>query len=257
MDVDLCKTRAWEDLVELICDGKVLEATGRWLETAEKLLDGTFSRTLQTRVVLSAHAIAYHGDVVLGGARARDAEPPEEEVALCEASSELVGALESLARAAAEDRVKSDDVLRLERSWYGMEYHFNVWKVKDAASLEHELVRIGIAMESSMLSVCGPDALDANIDLGEERNAIREAQARDRALLREKLFTLSGQRAVDEFDIMIERVRRDRRSKQTPPSSPPNENLERRRRVREMKSAETSCAISRDKARVGGRVASR
>lgn len=257
MDVDLCKKRAWEDLVELICDGKVLEATGRWLETAEKLLDGTFSRTLQTRVVLSAHAIAYHGDVVLGGARARDAEPPEEEVALCEASSELVGALESLARAAAEDRVKSDDVLRLERSWYGMEYHFNVWKVKDAASLEHELVRIGIAMESSMLSVCGPDALDANIDLGEERNAIREAQARDRALLREKLFTLSGQRAVDEFDIMIERVRRDRRSKQTPPSSPPNENLERRRRVREMKSTETSCAISRDKARVGGRVASR
>ena len=257
MDVDLCKKRAWEDLVELICDGKVLEATGRWLETAEKLLDGTFSRTLQTRVVLSAHAIAYHGDVVLGGARARDAEPPEEEVALCEASSELVGALESLARAAAEDRVKSDDVLRLERSWYGMEYHFNVWKVKDAASLEHELVRIGIAMESSMLSVCGPDALDANIDLGEERNAIREAQARDRALLREKLFTLSGQRAVDKFDIMIERVRRDRRSKQTPPSSPPNENLERRRRARETKSAETSCAISRDKARVGGRVASR
>jgi len=257
LDVDLCKKRAWEDLVELICDGKVLEATGRWLETAEKLLDGTFSRTLQTRVVLSAHAIAHHGDVVLGGARARDAEPPEEEVALCEASSELVGALESLARAAAEDRVESDDVLRLERSWYGMEYHFNVWKVKDAASLEHELVRIGIAMESSMLSVCGPDALDANIDLGEERNAIREAQARDRALLREKLFTLSGQRAVDEFDIMIERVRRDRRSKQTPPSSPPNENLERRRRVREMKSTETSCAISRDKARVGGRVASR
>ena len=257
MDVDLCKRRAWEDLVELICDGKVLEATGRWLETAEKLLDGTFSRTLRTRVVLSAHAIAHHGDVVLGGARARDMEPPEEEVALCEASSELVGALESLARAAAEDRVESDDVLRLERSWYGMEYHFNVWKVKDAASLEHELVRIGIAMESSMLSVCGPDALDANIDLGEERNAIREAQARDRALLRERLFTLSGQRAVDEFDIMIERVRRDRRSKQTPPSSPPNENLERRRRAREMKSAETSCAISRDKARVGGGVASR
>ena len=257
MDVDLCKKRAWEDLVELICDGKVLEATGRWLETAEKLLDGTFSRTLQTRVVLSAHAIAHHGDVVLGGARARDTEPPEEEVALCEASSELVGALESLARAAAEDRVESDDVLRLERSWYGMEYHFNVWKVKDAASLEHELVRIGIAMESSMLSVCGPDALDANIDLGEERNAIREAQARDRALLRERLFTLSGQRAVDEFDIMIDRVRRDRRSKQTPPSSPPNENLERRRRARETKSAETSCAISRDKARVGGGVASR
>ena len=257
MDVDLCKKREWEDLVELICDGKVLEATGRWLETAEKLLDGTFSRTLRTRVVLSAHAIAHHGDVVLGGARARDAEPPEEEMALCEAASELVGALESLARAAAEDRVESDDVLRLERSWYGMEYHFNVWKVKDAASLEHELVRIGIAMESSMLSVCGPDALDANIDLGEERNAIREAQARDRALLRERLFTLSGQRAVDEFDIMIDRVRRDRRSKQTPPSSPPNENLERRRRARETKSAETSCAISRDKARVGGGVASR
>ena len=77
-------------MVELICDGKVLEATGRWLETAEKLLDGTFSRTLRTRVVLSAHAIAHHGDVVLGGARARDTEPPEEEVALCEASSELV-----------------------------------------------------------------------------------------------------------------------------------------------------------------------
>ena len=70
----ICASRAWEDLVEkLICDGKVLEATGGWLETAEKLLGGTFSRTLQAGVVLSAHAIAYHGDVVLGGARARDA----------------------------------------------------------------------------------------------------------------------------------------------------------------------------------------
>lgn len=251
LDVDLCEKREWEELVALITDGKVLEATTRWLECAESLLDGTFARSLRTRVVLSAHAIAHHGDVVLGGTRARDVEPPEEEVALSEASSELVGALEGLARAAAEDRVESDDIFRLERAWHGMEYHFHVWKVKDAASLEHELVRIGVAMESSMLSVCGPEALDANVNLGEERNAIREAQARDRTLLREKLFTLSGQRAVDEFDVMIDRVRRDKESKQTPPSSPPNENLERRRRARETKTHETHGAISRDKARFG------
>ena len=184
MDVDLCKKRAWEDLVELICDGKVLEATGRWLETAEKLLDGMFSRTLRTRVVLSAHAVAHHGDVVLGGARARDMEPPEEEVALCEASSELVGALESLARAAAEDRVKSDDVLRLERSWYGMEYHFNVWKVKDAASLEHELVRIGIAMESSMLSVWTGRTRREHRPRGGTKRDSRSTSARSRAFER-------------------------------------------------------------------------
>lgn len=251
LDVNLCEKREWEDLVAVITDEKVLEATTRWLETAESLLDGTFARSLRTRVVLSAHAIARHGDVVLGGTRARDVEPPEEEVALSEASSELVGALEGLARAAAEDRVESDDIFRLERAWHGMEYHFHVWKVKDAASLERELVRIGVAMESSMLSVCGSDALDANVDLGEERNAIREAQARDRTLLRERLFTLSGQRAVDEFDVMIDRVRRDKESKQAPPSSPPNENLERRRRARETKSAETHGAISRDKTQFG------
>ena len=90
-----------------------------------------------------------------------------------------------------KDSVQERDVLRLERSWYGMEYHFNVWKVKDAASLEHELVRIGIAMESSMLSVSadGRLSLEHRPRGGTKRDS-RSTSARSRAF--GKLFTLSG-----------------------------------------------------------------
>ena len=194
--------------------------------------------------------IRYHADVVLGGSNAEEA--PCEETSLIDSSKALVEAFDALALAVSSSTFSATITNAFERAWHTWTADFNCWKSKDAFSLTQELIRIGVAMESSMIRVCGArGALDSTVDLGEERNAIRSAQSHDRALLREKVFTLSGESAVDEFDAMIARVRAAGLSDEEAARAKDTrtDRLDERRRKREATSAQIAAAIAKDKER--------
>ena len=171
---------SFEEFMALIVAESTISLTRAWLERVEARSASKVGSSTP-RVVLSAYMILHHSDVVMGGSS-------PEEVSLLTSSRELVQALEAVAVAVAGSTASQRDVdslvARFGRSWNAFYCDWTVWKTKDAQSLENELVRIGVAMEASMFNVCGPNALDETVCLGEERNAIREAQKHDRALLR-------------------------------------------------------------------------
>ena len=231
-----------------LCDESVVARTTRLLERVQELskTDAKFP----AKMVLSAYMIRYHADVVLGGSNAEEA--PCEETSLIDSSKALVEAFDALALAVSSSTFSATITNAFERAWHTWTADFNCWKSKDAFSLTQELIRIGVAMESSMIRVCGArGALDSTVDLGEERNAIRSAQSHDRALLREKVFTLSGESAVDEFDAMIARVRAAGLSDEEAARAKDTrtDRLDERRRKREATSAQIAAAIAKDKER--------
>ena len=238
---------SFEEFMALIVAESTISLTRAWLERVEARSASKVGSSTP-RVVLSAYMILHHSDVVMGGSS-------PEEVSLLTSSRELVQALEAVAVAVAGSTASPRDVdslvARFGRSWNAFYCDWTVWKTKDAQSLENELVRIGVAMEASMFNVCGPNALDETVCLGEERNAIREAQKHDRALLREKISRLSGDDAAQRFDAMICRVREDalRQSDSKSGDESSSGNLEQRREAREAMNKRMADAIANDKAR--------
>lgn len=247
LDARLNGEHEYEGFEALLCDESVISLTTRLLARVEERGEAKFP----AKMVLSAYMICYHADVVLGGSNAK--EVPCEETSLIDSSKALVNAFDALALTMSRSGTFTATITNaFERAWHTWTADFKIWKSKDAFSLTQELIRIGVAMESSMIRVCGArGALDSTVDLGEERNAIRSAQSHDRALLREKVFTLSGKSAVDEFDAMITRVRaaglsdeESARAKDTR-----TDRLDERRRKREATSAQIAAAIEKDKER--------
>lgn len=255
LDLDLCVARDFESFAKLIAKTTTVQIARDWLEHVTELTPAAGDdvddrdKTKCPRKLLSAYMIVHHSDVVIGGSSA-------EERALVISSSLLVDALEALTAAAAScARLQSLSTLvgNFERRWCLFTADWKIWKEKDAVSLQNELVRIGVAMEASMLRVCGASALDDSVDLGdEERIAIRDAQSHDRALLRQKILMLAGDEAAKNFDEKIEEVRY-RALNETPEKSHSSDaqkaKLERRREAREAMSERMADAINRDKER--------
>ncbi|KAK1322927.1 hypothetical protein QJS10_CPA02g00739 [Acorus calamus] len=189
------------------------------------------------RVVLCAYMILSHPDAVFSGRG-------EREIALSEAALKFVQEFELLvkiildgpssqsdsscsSRQSSPDRACSEDDHELESiqspakltfrsqlvafdaAWRSYLYSFVVWKMKDAKSLEEDLVRAACQMELSMMRKCKLTPQGDSRDLSHDMKAIKQQVSNDQKLLRESILHLSGSAGI----IRMEHALSDMRTK--------------------------------------------
>ncbi|URE23942.1 T-complex protein 11 [Musa troglodytarum] len=84
---------------------------------------------------------------------------------------------------------------------------FVVWKVKDARSLEEDLVRAACQLELSMLQTCKMTAEGQTLDLSHDMRAIQKQVIEDQKLLREKVQHLSGNAGIERMESALSDTR--------------------------------------------------
>lgn len=166
------------------------------------------------RVFLCAYMILGHPEAVFSGRGDR-------ETALAEAAARLIPEFESLItiildgpsssslsrpsspNAAADDwgseepqtlsqqRPFAAQLAAFDAAWCSYLYQFVLWKVKDAQSLEDDLIRVACQLEVSMLQKCKITSGDED-DASHDSKAIRKQVLEDQQLLRERVLHLSG-----------------------------------------------------------------
>lgn len=132
----------------------------------------------QVRVVLCAYMILAHPDAVFSGRG-------ERESALAESAKKFVQEFELLVKIILDGPVQSSDevsdpalcrrwtfrsqLIAFDAAWCSYLNSFVVWKVKDAESLEEDLVRAACQLEISMMQKCklttGGDTGDLTHDM--------------------------------------------------------------------------------------------
>eukprot|EP01018_Ginkgo_biloba_P023277 Gb_06651 [translate_table: standard] len=178
-------------------------------------IEGKDLQRYPSRVFLCAYMILGHPEAVFSGRGDR-------EIALAEAAARLVPEFESLiaiildgplcsprSRPSSPDtasddcdseepqafypqRPFADQLAAFDAAWCSYLYQFVVWKVKDAQSLEEDLIRVACQLEVSMLQKCklSPEGYEA--DVSHDSKAIRKQVLEDQQLLRERVLRLSG-----------------------------------------------------------------
>lgn len=166
------------------------------------------------RVFLCAYMILGHPEAVFSGRGDR-------ETALAEAAARLIPEFESLItiildgpsssslsrpsspNAATDDwgseepqtlsqqRPFAAQLAAFDAAWCSYLYQFVLWKVKDAQSLEEDLIRVACQLEVSMLQKCKITSGDED-DASHDSKAIRKQVLEDQQLLRERVLHLSG-----------------------------------------------------------------
>lgn len=117
----------------------------------------------QVRVVLCAYMILGHPDAVFSGMG-------EREIALTKSAQEFVQMFELLIKIILEGPIQSSDeesvsvvmkrctfrlqLAAFDKAWCSYLNCFVAWKVKDARSLEEDLVRAACQLEASMIQTC-------------------------------------------------------------------------------------------------------
>jgi hypothetical protein len=116
------------------------------------------------RVVLCAYMILGFPDTVISG-------KGEHEVALAESAAKFTRDFELLIKIILEGAIQNAEekttipsqitfrsqLEAFDNAWCSYLYHFVVWKVKDAKSLEEDLVRVACQLELSMMQTCKPN----------------------------------------------------------------------------------------------------
>ncbi|KAL4200281.1 hypothetical protein AMTRI_Chr03g148940 [Amborella trichopoda] len=171
------------------------------------------------RVALCAYMILGHPDAVFSG-------KGEREVALAEAASKFVWELELLVKImidgpqsnpgpdnkcetnASPNLVTFRSQLKaFDAAWCSYLYHFVVWKVKDARSLEEDLVRAACQLELSMMQTCKMKTEGVAGDLTHDMKAIQKQVSEDQKLLREKVHHLSGTDGIERMESALSDMR--------------------------------------------------
>ncbi|KAK9070994.1 hypothetical protein SSX86_009562 [Deinandra increscens subsp. villosa] len=155
----------------------------------------------QVRVVLCAYMILGHPDAVFSG-------QGERETALAESAKKFVHEFELLISIILQESGKESSQRPMFRSqlaafdsaWCAYLNSFVVWKVKDAESLEEDLVRAACQMEISMMQKCKvtPEG-DNDADLTHDMKAIQKQVTEDQKLLRERVLHLSGDAGIERM----------------------------------------------------------
>ncbi|KAD6795456.1 hypothetical protein E3N88_06352 [Mikania micrantha] len=155
----------------------------------------------QVRVVLCAYMILGHPDAVFSG-------QGERETALAESAKKFVREFELLINIILQKSGKKSSHIPMFRSqlaafdsaWCAYLNSFVVWKVKDAESLEEDLVRAACQMEISMMQKCKmtPEG-DNDADLTHDMKAIQKQVTEDQKLLRERVMHLSGDAGIERM----------------------------------------------------------
>ncbi|XP_076887685.1 uncharacterized protein LOC143537905 [Bidens hawaiensis] len=155
----------------------------------------------QVRVALCAYMILGHPDAVFSG-------QGERETALAESAKKFVQEFELLIniilRKSGEELGNRptfrSQLAAFDSAWCAFLNSFVVWKVKDAESLEEDLVRAACQMEISMMQKCRmtPEG-DNDADLTHDMKAIQKQVNEDQKLLRERVMHLSGDAGIERM----------------------------------------------------------
>ncbi|KAE8815260.1 T-complex protein 11-like protein 1 [Hordeum vulgare] len=179
------------------------------------------------RVVLCAYMILAHPSAVLS-------EDGEQEKLLMESAANFVREFELLVKtilegpgkasrqpsldgAESSSCQKSSDVagqskfkiqlVNFDKAWCTYLYRFVVWKVKDARSLEGDLVRAACKLELSMMQTCKLTAQGQSHNLTHDMKAIQKQVSDDQTLLREKVQHLSGDAGIERMETALSDAR--------------------------------------------------
>ncbi|PIA40931.1 hypothetical protein AQUCO_02300007v1 [Aquilegia coerulea] len=166
------------------------------------------------RVVLCAYMILGHPDAVFNG-------QGEHEKSLAESAAKFTREFELLIKMilygptqnthldsspALPSRNFRTQLQSFDAAWCTYVYRFVVWKVKDARSLEEDLVRAACQMELSMMQTCKLTAEGEN-NLTHDMKAVQKQVTEDQRLLREKVLHLSGDDGVKRMECALSDAR--------------------------------------------------
>lgn len=167
------------------------------------------------RVVLCAYMILGHPDAVFSG-------QGEREIALAKSAEEFIRQLELLIKVILEGPIQSYDeesdsfpkrwtvrsqLAAFDKAWCSYLNCFVMWKVKDARSLEDDLVRAACQLELSMIHKCKMTAEGDNGALTHDLKAIQKQVTEDQKLLREKVQHLSGDAGIERMECALSETR--------------------------------------------------
>ncbi|XP_073265037.1 uncharacterized protein [Populus alba] len=168
------------------------------------------------RIVLCAYMILGHPDAVFSG-------QGEREIALAKSAESFIREFELLIRIILDGPMHSSDkesesisqkhctfrsqLAAFDKEWCSYLNCFAVWKVKDAQSLEEDLVRAACQLELSMIQKCKLTPGGSSDILTHDMKAIQNQVAEDQKLIREKVQHLSGDAGIGRMEIALSETR--------------------------------------------------
>ncbi|KAK8558569.1 hypothetical protein V6N13_098221 [Hibiscus sabdariffa] len=183
------------------------------MEAAKSL---TTSSRYPVRVFLCAYMILGHPEAVLSG-------QGECEIALAKSAEAFVREFELLVKIVLEGPIQSSDeepdtalskrltfrsqLAAFNKVWCSYLSCFVMWKVKDAQSLEEDLVRAACQLELSMIQKCKLTRAVDNTALTHDMKAIQRQVMEDQKLLREKVQHLCGDAGIERMECAISETR--------------------------------------------------
>ncbi|GMI83622.1 hypothetical protein like AT1G22930 [Hibiscus trionum] len=176
----------------------------------------TTSSRYPVRVFLCAYMILGHPVAVLSSRG-------EREIALAKSAEAFVREFELLIKIVLEGPIQSSDeesgtalskplmfrsqLAAFDKVWCSYLSCFVVWKVKDAQSLEEDLVRAACQLELSMIQKCKLTPGGDNTALTHDMKAIQRQVMKDQKLLREKVQHLCGDAGIERMECAISEAR--------------------------------------------------
>ncbi|KAG8044071.1 hypothetical protein GUJ93_ZPchr0451g33621 [Zizania palustris] len=170
------------------------------------------------RVVLCAYMILAHPGAVLSGQGEREKllmESAENFVhefemlitrVLDGPGGVLRQTIESSSDVAGQRKFRSQLAV-FDKAWCAYLYRFVVWKLKDAKSLEEDLVRAACKLELSMMQTCKLTSDRQSDNLSHDMEAIQKQVTDDQNLLREKIQHLSGDAGIERMNSALSDTR--------------------------------------------------
>ncbi|XP_009613400.1 uncharacterized protein [Nicotiana tomentosiformis] len=168
------------------------------------------------RIVLCAYMVLGHPDAVFSG-------KGEREIALAKSAEKFVREFELLVRIILNGPTQTSDghsdsglasrktfksqLAKFDSAWCSYLNSFVVWKVKDAQSLEEDLVRAACQLELSMIQKCRITPEGDSVALTHDLKAIQKQVTEDQRLLREKVLNISGDAGIERMDDAISDTR--------------------------------------------------
>ncbi|KAM7470352.1 hypothetical protein LguiA_008535 [Lonicera macranthoides] len=171
----------------------------------------------QARVVLCAYMILAHPDAVFSA-------QGECENALAKSAEKFVREFELLTKIILDGPVRGSDeesepslarqwtfrsqLVAFDAAWCSYLNNFAVWKVKDAESLEEDLVKAACELELSMIQKLKLTPEGDSDALTHDLKAIQKQVVEDQKLMRQKIMHLSGDAGIERMENALSDTRR-------------------------------------------------
>lgn len=97
--------------------------------------------------------------------------------------------------------------MKFDSLWVSYLEQFVAWKSHDAASLESELIRMAVELETSMLRKCNGDIQSPRVQQNSDLQAVVHQVAHDHELLSERIHKLTGHGGVHRLEMALMHAR--------------------------------------------------